>query len=284
MTTDSSADHVAQCALLAMLSELSSSPKPGNVDRCHDFADIGFHHFLTSAVSAYPVFRKAAEGRTGAGSLILEAVAAWRTWNLSSNTHFGSLVLMIPLAIAAGRPGELQEELKKVLDQSSAEDAIDFYRAFAQAKARVIDVERFSLSDRDWEERLHESRKSLLDLMRLSAEHDLVAREWSTYYQRSFRLAEKLAGRIEEKGLNEGVVRTYLEALAEVPDSLVQAKFGEGMAREVSRRAGAALQDPGLGQATLLDKDLLEQDINPGSTADLIAASLFIALLRGLRF
>ena len=53
-----SPDHIAQCAELAMLFELSSSPKPGNVDRCHDFSDIGFHQFLVSAVSAYPVFRK----------------------------------------------------------------------------------------------------------------------------------------------------------------------------------------------------------------------------------
>ena len=87
-----------------------------------------------------------------------------------------------------------------------------------------------------------------------------------------------------EMVFNEGVVRSYLEALAEVPDSLVQAKFGIRAALEVSRRAGLALQDPTLEEASRLDKDLLEKDINPGSTADLIAASLFIALLRGLRF
>ncbi|MDD1736708.1 MAG: triphosphoribosyl-dephospho-CoA synthase [Methanothrix sp.] len=277
-----SAGHA--CALLAMLFELSSSPKPGNVDRGHDFSDVGFHHFLTSAVSAYPIFRKAAEGGAGLGSLILDGVAAWQTWNLSSNTHFGSLVLMVPLAVAAGRPAELQEELKSVLEQSSPEDALAFYRAFSLAGARVVDVESFSLSDRNWEERLQEEEKSLLDLMRLSAGHDLIAREWSTYYQRSFSLSERLAALIEEKGLNDGVVRTYLEALAEVPDSLVQAKFGMEAACEVSRLARKALRDPTLGQASLLDKDLLERDINPGSTADLIAASLFIALLRGLRF
>jgi len=65
-----SPDHVAQCAELAMLFELSSSPKPGNVDRCHDFSDIGFHQFLVSAVSSYPVFRKAALGQRSVGSLI----------------------------------------------------------------------------------------------------------------------------------------------------------------------------------------------------------------------
>jgi triphosphoribosyl-dephospho-CoA synthase len=267
-----------------MLFELSSSPKPGNVDRCHDFSDIGFHHFLTSAVSAYPVFRRAAESAAGPGALILEGVKEWQSWNLSSNTHFGSLVLMIPLAIAAGRRGELQEELKRVLDQSGTEDALAFYRAFSLAGARVVDVESFSLTDQKWEQKLQESGKSLMDLMRLSADHDLVAREWSAYYQRCFSLSEKMAQRIEEMGWNEGVVRSYLEALAEVPDSLVQAKFGIKTAQEVSRRASQALEDPTLKQATRLDLELLEQDINPGSTADLVAASLFIALLRGLRF
>ena len=239
MTGKPDPDRVAQCALLAMLFELSSSPKPGNVDRCHDFHDIGFHHFLTSAVSSYPVFRRAADGAAGPGALILEGVTAWQSWNLSSNTHFGSLVLMIPLALAAGRRGELQEE---------------------------------------------ESGKSLLDLMRLSAGHDLVAREWSTYYQRCFALSDRMTDLIIKKGWNEGVVRSYLEALAEAPDSLVQAKFGIKTAQEVSRRAAQALEDPTLKQALRLDLELLEQDINPGSTADLIAASLFIALLRGLRF
>lgn len=284
MTGKPDPDRVAQCALLALLFELSSTPKPGNVDRGHDFHDIGFHHFLTSAVSSYPVFHQAAEGAAGPGALILEGVTAWQSWNLSSNTHFGSLVLMIPLALAAGRRGELQEELKRVLDQSSTEDALAFYRAFSQAGARVVDVQSYSLTDQKWEQSLQESGKSLLDLMRLSAGHDLVAREWSTYYQRCFALSDRMTDLIIKKGWNEGVVRSYLEALAEAPDSLVQAKFGIKTAQEVSRRAAQALEDPTLKQALRLDLELLEQDINPGSTADLIAASLFIALLRGLRF
>ena len=279
-----SPERVAQCAMLAMLFELSSSPKPGNVDRCHDFSDIGFHHFLTSAVSAYPVFRKAAQGKGSVGSLILEGVEAWQTWNLSSNTHFGSLVLMIPIAIAARRPGELQAELREVLEKTTVIDAIDFYRAFEKAKARVADVDSFSLNDRNWQKTVQGSGKTLLELMRLSSKHDLVAREWSTNYERSFLLAERLAEQIGRWGQNDGVVRTFLEALAEVPDSLICAKFGEEVASHVSRRAGEALLDETLGKAHELDRDLLAQDINPGSTADLIAASLFISLLRGLRF
>jgi len=275
---------VAQCAVLAMLFELSSSPKPGNVDRCHDFSDIGFHHFLTSAVSAYPVFRKAAQGKGSVGSLILEGVEAWQTWNLSSNTHFGSLVLMIPIAIATRRPDELQSELREVLEKTTVIDAIDFYRAFEKAKARVAEVDSFSLNDKNWQKTVQDSGKTLQGLMRLSSKHDIVAREWSTNYERSFLLAERLAEQIGRWGQNDGVVRTFLEALAEVPDSLICAKFGEEVASQVSRRAGEALLDETLGKARELDRDLLAQDINPGSTADLIAASLFISLLRGLRF
>ncbi len=281
-------DRTAQCAVLAMLFELSSSPKPGNVDRCHDFSDIGFHHFLASAVSSYPVFRKAAQGLGSPGSLILEGVQAWRDWNLSSNTHFGSLVLMIPIALAAGTAsrhgGDLEAELPGVLEKTTVQDAIDFYRAFELAGARVAEVELFSLLDPDSENALCQSEKTLLELMRLSMGHDIVAREWATNYRRSFLLAERMAEQTGKFGLNDGVVRTFLEALAEVPDSLISAKFGPEKARQVSRQAAQALADSTLEKARQMDCDLLARDINPGSTADLIAASLFISLLRDLRF
>ena len=281
-------DRTAQCAVLAMLFELSSSPKPGNVDRCHDFSDIGFHHFLASAVSSYPVFRKAAQGLGRPGSLILEGVQAWKDWNLSSNTHFGSLVLMIPIALAAGtasrQGGDLESDLPGILEKTTVQDAIDFYRAFELAGARVTEVELFSLMDPGSENALCQSEKTLLELMRLSMGHDIVAREWATNYRRSFLLAERLAEQTEKFGLNDGVVRTFLEALAEVPDSLISAKFGPEKARQVSRQAAQALADSTLEKARQMDCDLVGQDINPGSTADLIAASLFISLLRDLRF
>ncbi len=279
-----SPDRVAQCAQIAMLLELSSSPKPGNVDRCHDFPDIGFHHFLVSASSAYPVFRAAASGSGKVGSLIFEGVKAWSDWNLTSNTHFGSLILMVPIAIAATRPGPLRDELSMILKGTTVEDALDFYRAFDLSGARVADVEAFSLKDPGSDKMLHSKRMTLLDLMRLSQGHDLVAREWATSYERSFRLAAHLQERAAVGGLNESVVRTFLEALSEVPDSLVMAKFGERKAKEVSIKAGLALNDKTLDAARRLDRELLSEDINPGSTADLIAASLFIALLNGLRF
>ncbi|MGZ7132554.1 MAG: triphosphoribosyl-dephospho-CoA synthase, partial [Halobacteriota archaeon] len=67
-------DFIAGCAELAMLLEVSATPKPGNVDRTHDFEDVTYEHFLASAVGTFPVFKKAASARHGIGGLILDAV------------------------------------------------------------------------------------------------------------------------------------------------------------------------------------------------------------------
>jgi hypothetical protein len=53
-----------------MVLEVAAHPKPGNVDRDHDFPDTTFEHFLASAVGTYPVLEEAARSRTGVGALI----------------------------------------------------------------------------------------------------------------------------------------------------------------------------------------------------------------------
>jgi triphosphoribosyl-dephospho-CoA synthase len=200
---------------------------------------------------------------------------------------------MIPLACAAGAAAawnpkdgadDLRCELARILRQSSVDDAVDFYRAFFLAGARVADVNEFSLKDPNSGLQLRRNGKTLLDLMKLSQGHDLIAREWSTNFERSFRLADRIKERIGELGPNDGIVLTFLEALHQVPDSLICAKFGSEKAGQVSARAGEAMRDETLEAARTLDRELLAEDINPGSTADLIAASLFISLLMGLRF
>jgi len=40
-------DFIAGSAELAMLLEVSATPKPGNVDRTHDFEDVTYEHFLS---------------------------------------------------------------------------------------------------------------------------------------------------------------------------------------------------------------------------------------------
>jgi triphosphoribosyl-dephospho-CoA synthase len=281
-------DQIASSAVAAMLIELSSSPKPGNVDRCHDFVDATFQQFSVSVVSSYAAFRKAGAGEGRIGQLLLEAVESKRAWNILGNTHFGSLILMIPLAMAArecdGNLDLLPRTLARTLKESSVDDAIDFYASFSLVRARVVDVEEFSLKDPASLERLRCQELTLLDLMRLSQGHDLIAKEWSTEFERCFDLSRSIRRNVAEAGMNDGVVKTYLQALSAVPDSLICAKFGPEKAAQVREMAGSVLEDGSMAAVTELDRHFLEKDINPGSTADLIAAALFIALLNGLRF
>ncbi len=57
--------------------------------------------------------------------------------------------------------------------------------------------------------------------------------------------------------------------------------MGEKTARSVSKEARLVLEHGNLKE---FDEDLVKRRINPGTTADLVIGSLFIALLGGLRF
>ncbi len=52
-----SPSHTARCAQLARLLEVSATPKPGNIDRDHNYTDTLFEHFLASTVDVNPFIR-----------------------------------------------------------------------------------------------------------------------------------------------------------------------------------------------------------------------------------
>ena len=60
--------HIARCAQLAMCLEVSSSPKPGNIDRFSDYEDTRYEHFLASASAGIILsLRKAVSCDSGVG-------------------------------------------------------------------------------------------------------------------------------------------------------------------------------------------------------------------------
>jgi len=78
-----------------MVLEVSATPKPGNIDRDHNYADTRFEHFLASTVGVFPILEKAAKSDSGVGSLIREAVLESSKWQKGGNTHFGAFILII---------------------------------------------------------------------------------------------------------------------------------------------------------------------------------------------
>ncbi|MCZ7395667.1 MAG: triphosphoribosyl-dephospho-CoA synthase [Candidatus Methanoperedens sp.] len=283
--------HIARCAQLAMLLEVSATPKPGNIDRDHNYTDTRFEHFLASAVGVYPVLEKAARSGSGTGSLIREAVLESSKWQKGGNTHFGAFLLLIPLVMAAGRCENtkcLKAQVQKVVRETTQEDAIELYRAFSEAKVKVKPVDDLDLGDANSLGKIKQQRLTLFNLMEISSSYDMIALEWVNGFQKTFECAASIRDKIKKYSINDAVVLTFMELLSSNKDTFIQTKFDSKKAEEVSLRAKEIMQkgdiDKIRGKIHSFDEELLREGINPGSTADIIIAGLFVSLFEGMRF
>jgi len=283
---DSGGWSPAENAQLALLLEVAGTPKPGNVDRHRDLADLRFDHFLAGTVGARDGLERAAEGEA-VGAAFERAVAGMSTQR-GGNTQFGCLLLLVPLIKAAANGSVTPVGVGSVVESTTVEDAVDFYRAFEHVDVAVgdpppeadeLDVRR----GRDAAETLRRRSLTLYDIMALSADPDDRigdgnAREWVSDFERTFRAADALL--TDEGPVGDRTARVFLDLLAEQPDTLVATNHGEAVAREVSERAAAV--DGDLTAAEELADEFVEKGYNPGTTADITAAALFVALERGL--
>ncbi|ATZ60830.2 MAG: triphosphoribosyl-dephospho-CoA synthase [Methanosarcinales archaeon Met12] len=269
--------YIARCAQIAMLLEVSATPKPGNVDRDHDFADLRYEHFLASAIGVGHVFERAAVNDNKVGSLIREAVEESAKWNGGRNTHFGTFLLLVPLIVAAGK-GDVRA-VNDVVRNTTVEDAIELYKAFKCVDVYLEDIDDLNVKDATSVDEIRRRGLTLYDIIQISAEHDGIAQEWVRDFSRTLAGARMLAEKAKEMSMNDAIVHSYLALLAERPDTLVQKKFGSSVAEEVGRKASAVLKERNIDAIRRFDDELIRRKINPGTTADIVAASLFVHLL-----
>ncbi|MFB6074056.1 MAG: triphosphoribosyl-dephospho-CoA synthase [Haloarculaceae archaeon] len=271
----------AQNAELALLLEVASTPKPGNVDREREYPDLRFEHFLAGAVGARPGLERAAEGER-VGRAFERAVAGMADQR-GGNTQFGAVLVLTPLVAAAAADDLTREGVRTVVTETTVADAADFYRAFEHVDVAVddppegleaLDVRRGG----DAVPALEERGLTLADVMARSADVDGVAAEWDGGFERTFGAAEEIESR--EGPVTDRAAGVFLELLAAEPDTFVVTQHDRETAAEVRRRARAVLD--GEEAVDALAVDLVEREINPGTTADLIAGALFVALERGV--
>lgn len=272
-------------AQLALLFEVAGTPKPGNVDRRRDLADLRFELFLAGTIGARAGLEHAAAGES-IGSSFERAIGGMASLT-DQNTQFGSLLLLVPL-VAAARDGLDRESVEGVVSSTTVEDAVAFYRAFEHVAVAVdeppsdapeLDVRRGAaaipaLRDRDLD---------LQSVLELGAPGDDVAREWVTGFERSFEAAHRLDGAAGP--LSDRTASVFLSLLADRPDTLVSTRHGESVAETVRQRAHALVERNALERdreaVERFASDLVDREINPGTTADLTAAGLFIRLESG---
>lgn len=308
-------DLVALCATLAALLEVSAYPKPGNVHRTRDIPGTRYEHFLAGGIAMAPAMRELAlrgyDVRRGSaswaevevGTHILEAVKDMLSWQRGGNVNLGVILLLAPLAAAGGSAlredavdvGELRAALKKVIRSTTPDDVAAVYEAIRLAvRPRVLgEVEELDVFDESAVERIREEGLTLLDVFRRCTRRDSICREWTSDFEFTFTVGYPyLREAVEASGdVNSAVVDTFLLLLSRRPDSLIQRKSGAEKALEVSEKARRILDEGGMlserGRELLwaLDRELHEAGgaLNPGTTADLTAASLFVLILEGWR-
>lgn len=287
MNGDADPRTPAENAQLALLLEVAATPKPGNVDRRHDLSDLRFEHFLAGAVGAGRGLRMAERGASVGEAF--EAAVHGMSKQTGGNTQFGCLLLLVPLVSAASNAdGPLTpEDASAVVEDTTVADAACFYRTFEHVDVAVddppSDVDGLDVRlGADAIPALESREITLFDVMELSAPHDANAREWVDGFSTVFDAAEQL--RRSDGPVPERVSRMFLRLLAAGEDSLVAVQHGDDVAREVSERA-AQLQaeNATVDDVASFADELVERDINPGTTADLTAAAIFVALERGLQ-
>ncbi len=271
----------AENAQLALLLEVAGTPKPGNVDRRREYDDLRFEHFMAGAVGALGGLRQAAAGES-IGSAFEKAVEGMSAQS-GGNTQFGALLVLVPLVRAATANRLTPTGVSEVVKGTTVEDTCAFYRSFEHVDVAVDappeDID--ALDVRRGSEAIGTLRKRALtmsDVMDLSADRDGIAAEWMSGFERSFGAAEWL---LDGDGpLSGRTSRVFLRLLADRPDTFVATRNGGAVAEEATRRARAVLD--GEEGADALAEEFIDRDINPGTTADITAGALFIALECGL--
>ena len=287
-------DYVARSAQLALLLEVSAYPKPGNVDRTHDFIDTRYEHFLASSVALYPVLREAAvRGSShgmGVGELIRRGVEESVAWQSGGNTHFGVLLLLVPLAMAAGAcesydMEKIKRRATEIMLNTSMADAIEIYTAFPRAKVKVRrDVPELDVMDEASIHEIRDKKLSFYAILTISASYDLISRELVGGFEITFKYAPLIKDFAREERINDAITHAYLRLLSEEEDTFIKMKFGPKKSTYVKEWA-TRIVNRGYKRKEIeeLDRELIREGLNPGSTADIIAAALFITILGGLR-
>jgi len=308
------AKHIARCLELAMLLEVSAA-KPGNVNLTTGFEGTRVEHFLASAVAAESWFEEAARrgiavpenklrvSDVGMGRIMKKCAADINAWQKGGNTLLGTVMLFVPIAVAAGMTlteknfgfefPKLRENLRLAVESTTAKDAVHLYEAIDVAKPSGLGgAPDLDVTDPASKTRLIKENVTLYEVFKIAAGYDDICSEWVRNYPITFDSAYPyLTAQLKRGDLNTAVVHTFLKVLSEHPDTFIARKVGVEKARKVSLDAKKVLELGGLatseGKKSLreLDRRLRKSGnlLNPGTTADLTAAALALCTLSGYR-
>lgn len=272
-------------ATMACLLE-ASAPKPGNVHPAASFPDLSYDDLVAAALAIGPILEDASTAPLG--NVILEAVRQSRRV-ARSNANLGMILALAPLAavppdawpptVDGNSLTPLSTAVAAVLDRLDAADTVAIWRAIGEARPGGMGtVPHHDLAG--------PPPADILAAMRLAAGRDSIAALWAGGYGNVLGgLVVDLENALRRStDWRDAVVNAFLRQLARSPDTLIMRRHGVAVAGEVSDRAAAVVATSPANRSRAVadfDRSLREPAcINPGTTADLVAAALYIFLRR----
>lgn len=257
----------------------------------------------------------------GVGRCLKMAILNIKSWHSGGNTHLGSIMLFIPLAAAASaiktRDGKitvdtLRKEVIKVIESTTYEDALNFIQIVSSLNlgwlGKTTSNDFPDISSKNALIKIKQDKTTFYNLMEYSSKWDGIACELTSGLKNTFTIGypEFIKTFNETKDINISTVNTFLKILSEVPDTFIARKIGSGITNDafeaikiglpislnISEKAKQILEQnqgmitsEGRLQIENFDRELRRSNgtLNPGTTADLTAASLMISLLLGFR-
>lgn len=267
--------QIGEAARWACILEVCA-PKAGNVHPDAPFENATAQDFIRSAEAIAPILDRAAFQTVG--QTILDCVIATQR-AVGHNTNLGIILLLAPLcAVPLDEP--LESGIDRVLWNLTVHDAQLAFEAIRLAKPGGLG----SAANEDVRTR---PTITLRAAMQLAADRDAIARQYHLAFSDVTTIVAIDVAR--EGDLTQVITLAHLRQMAREPDTLIIRKCGLEAANESSLRAQRVLQS-GWPQTWQGREAFAELDAwlradghrrNPGTSADLIAAGLFVALRDG---
>lgn len=263
----------------------ATAPKVGNVFPGRNFDDLNYVDFVTAAEIAASAFdpqpASYSHGVLNASKQIAERI--------HTNVNLGILLLLGPIVQSDSskdlQPHGLVEwrtDVAKVLRATTVDDASRLYAAINLASPGGMgETDEMDLAGRP--------PVDFISAMRSAKSRDRIARNYADGFCDLFEsvvpvLADCIA---HQRDLLAGIATAHLQLLATEPDTLIARKFGLDVARDIQKMATIDPDDWVKREA--LDRYLRTpirdlagsiSRLNPGTTADLIAAGMYVLLRR----
>jgi len=283
-------DNYREAYVNSCLLELQSL-KPGNVGVHGDGHGMTLQQFIDSAMASSSALFDPSNQTVG--QRVLQAVTRTRQ-AVGDNTNLGIILLVSP--IIQGLVSQCQDGLTpplslenltaEVLENLTVQDAVDAYQAIQIATPGGMG----KVADHDVNDI---PTITLMEAMNVSAPYDRIAYQYHTNYKEIYDHNLPIYWQYFQKWQQPRWAATavFLSQWVREPDTLIIRKQGLLKAQQISDMIAPlteqvlASDDPQLveGELLALDKELKSNAINPGTTADITVATLFVAQLEQIR-